>query len=70
MTRNPGRGGRPFSWCSPPKAARGVEVLLAACTTSMVLMGIERKELIEGAELGGVATYLDHAPSGNVNLFT
>ena len=31
--------------------------------------GIKRGKLIERIELDGVATYLDHAQSGNVNLF-
>ena len=42
---------------------------LVACAMSMDLLGIKREELIEGVEVGGVATYLDHAQSGNVNLF-
>jgi peroxiredoxin family protein len=36
---------------------------------SMDLMGISREELIDGVEEGGVATYLDTAETGNVNLF-
>jgi len=31
--------------------------------------GIKRGKLIERIELGGEATYPDHAQSGNVNLF-
>jgi len=32
-------------------------------------MGIKKEELIDGIEEGGVAMYLSHAESGNVNLF-
>lgn len=32
-------------------------------------MGIKKDELIEGVEVGGVATYLDAAEGANVNLF-
>ena len=31
--------------------------------------GIKRGKLIERIELGGVASYPDHAQSGNVNLY-
>jgi hypothetical protein len=62
--------GRPFSWRSPPKAGRGVEVHLVAYTMTMNLMGIKQEEVIERIGLRGVATCLDHAHSGNVNLFT
>jgi len=44
-------------------------VRLVACTMSMELMGIQREELIDGVEKGGVAMYLDEAERGNVNLF-
>jgi peroxiredoxin family protein len=44
-------------------------VKLIACTMSMDIMGITEDELIEGVELGGVATYLGEAEESNVNLF-
>jgi peroxiredoxin family protein/TusA-related sulfurtransferase len=50
-------------------AARQAGVRLVVCTMSMDLMGIQRAELIDGIEEGGVATYLDNAEAGNVNLF-
>ncbi len=34
---------------------------LVVSTMRMDLMGIKREELIEGIELGGEATYPDHA---------
>lgn len=44
-------------------------VRLVACTTSMGIMGITRKELIDGIEVGGVATYLGGARESSINLF-
>ena len=50
-------------------AARAAGVRLVACQMSMDVMGIKKDELIEGVEVGGVATYLDAAEGANVNLF-
>lgn len=50
-------------------SAQASGVRLVACTMSMDLMGIKQEELIDGVETGGVAMYLQHAESGNVNLF-
>ncbi|WP_078411063.1 DsrE/DsrF/DrsH-like family protein [Priestia abyssalis] len=44
-------------------------VKLVACTMTMDLLGIKKKELLDGVELGGVAAYLGEAADGNVNLF-
>ncbi|MDP2790746.1 MAG: DsrE/DsrF/DrsH-like family protein [Rectinemataceae bacterium] len=33
------------------------------------LMGIDESELMDGVDIGGVATYMDAASEGNVNLF-
>jgi len=44
-------------------------VKLVACGMTMDIMGIRREELMDGVELGGVATYLSNAEEGNVNLF-
>ncbi|MCL6614743.1 MAG: DsrE/DsrF/DrsH-like family protein, partial [Firmicutes bacterium] len=49
--------------------ARTAGVRLVACQMSMDLMGIKREELIEGVEVGGVASYLAAAEEGDVNLF-
>ena len=51
------------------ESAQKASVRLVACTMTMDLLGIKREELIEGVEVGGVATYLDRAQSGKVNLF-
>jgi len=44
-------------------------VVLMACQMSMDVMGIKHEELIEGVEIGGVATYLGEAEDSNINLF-
>lgn len=45
----------------------GVKVI--ACSMSMDVMGIRKEELIDGVEIGGVATYLGKANDSNLNLF-
>jgi peroxiredoxin family protein/TusA-related sulfurtransferase len=49
--------------------ARRQGARLIACTMSMDVMGIKAEELIEGVELGGVATYLGAVDAGNATLF-
>ncbi|MGO9017585.1 MAG: DsrE/DsrF/DrsH-like family protein [Syntrophobacteraceae bacterium] len=49
--------------------AKDAGVRFVACTMSMDIMGIERDELLENVELGGVASFLDAAEKANVNLF-
>ncbi|WP_027086260.1 DsrE/DsrF/DrsH-like family protein [Cohnella panacarvi] len=44
-------------------------VKLVACTMTMDLLGLQKEELMDGIELGGVAAYLGDASDGNVNLF-
>ncbi len=44
-------------------------IRLVACQMSMDVMGIKKEELIEGVEVGGVASYLGAAEESNVNLF-
>ena len=51
------------------EGAKRAGVKLVACSMSMNMMGLVREELIDGVEEGGVATYLDHAEGGTVNLF-
>jgi peroxiredoxin family protein/rhodanese-related sulfurtransferase/TusA-related sulfurtransferase len=50
-------------------AAKLAGVRLVACQMSMDVMGIKTEELIEGVEIGGVASYLGAAEESNVNLF-
>lgn len=49
--------------------ARTVGVRMVACQMSMDIMGITLEELIEGVEIGGVASYMEAVASSNVNLF-
>jgi len=49
--------------------AREQGVHLVACQTSMDMMGVKKEELIEGVDIAGVATYLEHAGESQVNLF-
>lgn len=44
-------------------------IKLVACSMSMDVMGIKKEELIDGVEVGGVASYLGEAEKSNVNLF-
>ncbi len=44
-------------------------VKMIACQMSMDVMGVSAEELLEGVEIGGVATYLEEADKSNLNLF-
>jgi peroxiredoxin family protein len=44
-------------------------IRMVACQMSMDLMGIHAEELIEGVEIGGVATFLGSAEESDTNLF-
>ena len=44
-------------------------VRIVACQMSMDIMGIAKEELVDGVEIGGVATYMEAASQANVNLF-
>jgi peroxiredoxin family protein len=47
--------------------AAGVKMI--ACQMSMDIMGVKREELMDGVEIGGVATYLEATDGSNLNLF-
>lgn len=49
--------------------AKSQGVRLVACSMSMDIMGIKAEELIDGVEIGGVASYLAAAETGDTNLF-
>lgn len=49
--------------------AREMGVRMVACTMTMDVMGVREEELIDGIELGGVATYLGDASDSKVTLF-
>ena len=44
-------------------------VRMVACQMSMDLMGVQKEELLESVEIGGVATYYEAASQAGVNLF-
>jgi len=49
--------------------ARMAGVRMVACQMSMDIMGIPEAELLDGVEIGGVATYMEAASESGVNLF-
>lgn len=49
--------------------AKDMEVKMIACTMSMDAMGIEKEELMDGLEYGGVAAYMADAARSRVTLF-
>ncbi|TDT60915.1 FAD-dependent oxidoreductase [Fonticella tunisiensis] len=51
------------------KQAKENGVRLVACSMSMDVMGIKKEELIDGVEIGGVATFLGEAEQSNMSLF-
>jgi peroxiredoxin family protein len=50
-------------------SARAAGVKLVVCSMSMDVMGIKREELVDGLEIGGVASFLGEADESNVTLF-
>ncbi|MDP4163136.1 MAG: CoA-disulfide reductase [Bacillota bacterium] len=51
------------------KNAMEAGVNLVACSMSMDIMGIKAEELIDGVDIGGVASYLGDAEESSLNLF-
>jgi len=51
------------------KNAMAMGVKIIACSMSMDVMGIRKEELIDGVEIGGVATYIAETEDANLNLF-
>jgi peroxiredoxin family protein len=51
------------------QAAKAAGVRMVACQMSMDIMGVSKEELLEGVEIGGVATYMEAASEAKVNLF-
>jgi peroxiredoxin family protein len=49
--------------------ARDLGVRRIACTMSMDVMGVDRKELADDVELGGVAAFMAEASRARVSLF-
>ncbi len=49
--------------------ARESGVRLIACSTTMGVMGVDRKDLIEGVDIAGATAFLDFASGADVSLF-
>ena len=49
--------------------ARSLDVKIVACTITMGVMGLGKDDLVEVDSYAGVATYLEDAQAGAVNLF-
>ncbi len=74
-----GAGAKMIRWIMKKKNIRSLEQLmedakahgvrLIACQMSMDIMGIRQEELIDGVELGGVATFLGAGEQSDMSLF-
>ena len=51
------------------EAAIESEVRLVACNMTMELFEYKQDDMIDGIELGGAATYMEHALNSDINLF-
>jgi len=49
--------------------ARESGVKLFACSTTMGVMGVKEKDLVEGADVAGATAFLDYAADADVSLF-
>jgi peroxiredoxin family protein len=49
--------------------AKAAGVKLVACSMSMDVMGLKREELIDGLQVGGVATFLGESQGADMTLF-
>ncbi len=49
--------------------ARESGVRLIACSTTMGVMGVDRKDLIDGVDIAGATAFLDFASGADVSLF-
>jgi len=50
-------------------SAIGAGAQIVACSMSMDVMGIKKDELIDGMEIGGVATFLAESDKSSATLF-
>ena len=74
-----GMGAKMIRWIMKEKGVSSLEELidnalahgvrLVACQMSMDIMGIKKEELIDGVELGGVATFLGSGEQSDMSLF-
>jgi len=49
--------------------AKDLGVKMVACEMSMDVLGVEREDLLDGLEYGGVGTFLGEASSSRLQLF-
>ncbi|WP_174616274.1 DsrE/DsrF/DrsH-like family protein [Virgibacillus ihumii] len=49
--------------------AQEQDVKLIACTMTMDLLGLQKEELLDEIDYGGVAAYIGEAEEGNISLF-
>jgi peroxiredoxin family protein len=49
--------------------ARDTGVKLVACQMTLDVLGVKKKDLIDGIEFGGLATYLEYGMGATVTLF-
>ena len=49
--------------------AKDLGVKMVACEMSMDVLGVEREDLLDGLEYGGVGTFLGEAASSRLSLF-
>jgi peroxiredoxin family protein len=49
--------------------ARESGVKLFACSTTMGVMGVRERDLVEGADVAGATAFLDYAADADVSLF-
>ena len=51
------------------ESAKAHGVRMVACQMSMDVMGIAKEELIDGVELGGVATFIGSGETSDISMF-
>ena len=56
-------------WKTMIQQAKDSGINMIACQMSMDIMGVQKEELIDGVNIGGVANYLEEAEQSNLNLF-
>ncbi|SFE97775.1 DsrE/DsrF/DrsH-like family protein [Alteribacillus iranensis] len=49
--------------------AQEQDIKLLACTMTMDLLGLQKEELLDNIEYGGVAAYIGESEEGNITLF-
>ncbi len=49
--------------------AQEQDINLIACTMTMDLLGLQKEELLDDIDYGGVAAYVGEAEEGNISLF-